>query len=411
MKKRLTLGLFGPVCAAVMLVGLVLATPVSAGAQTSTGLQMATTYNSTATANAGGAATSGFPGSGVIPLNGGVTATPANSPQSAHTGIGTLANALQSVPTIGPALAGAFPAGNLTTESATANSAGFSAACAALLSGDCTTSGTPQPIVVNLSLGTLQTLTGGITGTLASALLGPLGTLVGGSPLSTLSGYGLLITLSGPQASCTAGPAGSPGNNFTASQTPASGSIAVVNGTQTLAGPFSLTSGTSILSAIPSPFGPVLQTALGPVLGPSNFFSGQGTTTGAGSGPVTTATAGVVGVNSGPNTSPLFSAGGASVSCGPNDPAPATAAAPAGNSGAPTTTTPAVVGDEATPAALASAPAPETPLGGGISTDEGRWVPRGQRDMTLWFGLIGGGIALICGASGLTIWRRKVRHS
>ncbi|MBO0837985.1 MAG: hypothetical protein J2P28_21060, partial [Actinobacteria bacterium] len=351
------------------------------------------------------------------------TATVGSSPQNASLGLSALESALPSSP-LGSSLRRVFPTGaNLVTESATAEPDGMSSACAGFLSGDCA-NGKPQPVTLSLSLADLPGLPSGGTnnagtnsaGTnsanqsstssnstqsplnqvrsdLSGALPGATaGTKTskpasksagsGGTP-NPLAGYRAVLTLSGPQAACTAGPPGSAAGNFTATQSLGSGSLNILDHGKSVLpnGPLSLSTGDvlsqlhSQLSNIPKPPSQ-LQTLLNNLpSSPLDLTINPGSTSGVGSGPVTTATAGELALSV--NGTQVLDVVGAKATCGPNKAAAA-----------------------ATKPATTSA---ERPLGGGIQTDEGR---SGSGDTALWLG-VAGGVVLAGTAGGLTLWRRR----
>jgi hypothetical protein len=371
-----------------------------------------TTYNSTATATAGAVSVGG----NALPVpDNTVTATDGNSPQHAGLGLGTLENALPGTP-LGTSLTTAVPAGaNLVTETATASADGKSSASAGLLSGN-----DGQPITLSLSLADLpglnlpspgtsgqkpgSTPAGGgtkspLSGLLPSGLPTSLPTslpslpLVGGkgssAPMSgsarsagtpDLTGYSLVLTLSGPRASCTAGPAGGPASDFTASQSLATAGVSIddngkpVVSSAQLVGPVD-----NLLSQVPVPSSSALSGLLGEsgilTASPIKLTINPGSTSGAGAGPVTTATAGEIALSV--QGTPVLDVIGAKATCGANKPA--------------ATTTTSTTGT-----------APERPLGGGIQTDEGR---SGSSGLALWLGAAGG--AVLAGGAGGMLWRRR----
>jgi hypothetical protein len=376
-----------------------------------------TTYHSTATAIAGYVSVGG----NQVPVpDNTVTATDGDSPQSASLGLDDLESALPASP-LGSSVRMTVPSGaNLVTETATAQSDGMSSACAGFLAGDCA-SGGPQPITISLGLADLPGLnvpsasnassgsspsgssSPGSSSSLGSALSGlvpsgllPSGQPAGGSSSSSrssgsshssgsgsgsnpLAGYQIVLTLSGPEAACTAGPPGSSGANFTATQSLASASLDILdNGSSILPGgsPIKLSTG-NILSQIPMP------SQLSQLLGglpslpasPLNLTINPGSTSGVGSGPVTTATAGELGLSV--NGTQVLSVVGAKATCGP---------------------------DNAVAGATSTKTSSEVPLGGGIQTDEGR---SGSSDTALWLGVAGGAALAAGGAGGLTVWRRR----
>lgn len=398
MRKTTGLGFIGVGVA----VSAAVAIPASAAGAAAAG----TTYNSTATATAGSVSVGGNP----VPVPGNtVTATDGSSPQSASLGLSALESALPSNP-FGSALRKALPTGaNLVTETATAQSDGMSSACAGFLAGDCA-SGKPQPITLSLSLADLpglsaggsgpNTSSSGSTGSKMQSPIGQLGSKVrsilpgaDGSTPSTpaakspgspspgsnpLAGYRIVLTLSGPEAACTAGPPGSSGGNFTATQSLASASLDILNHGKSVLpnGPLKLSAGEVLSQLHQVPLPSQLRQALGSVpSSPLGLTINPGSTSGAGSGPVTTATAGELALSV--NGTQVLDVVGAKATCGPNKKAAGTAPAKTTKS--------------------------EVPLGGGIQTDEGR---SGSGDTALWLG-VAGGVALAGTAGGLTLWRRR----
>lgn len=386
-----------------------------------------TTYNSTATATAGSVS---IAGNNVPVPDNSVTATDKTGPQAAGLGISALESALPS--SAGPLVAAfkaALPNGaNLVSETATAASNGNSTACAGfLLTGECTTNGKPQPLTLSLSMADLPGLPSGPSGTsggtdqsqathqqqqqspqlvpssdVPSSLKQGLSRLAPGSApdsasesgsgsgsspspspsVPDLSGFKLVLSLAGPQAACTAGPDGSSGSGFTATQSLASASVEIQQNGKSIVGPIALKSG-DILSQLPSSLPPALTQALGNAsltqASPVNLTINPGSTSGAGSGPSTTATAGELGLSA--NGTQILDLKGAQAKCGPNKAAVGAAPKPA------TKTT-----------------SSEKPLGGGIQTDEGR--SGSGSDPALWAGVAGA--AVLGGtASGLTLWRRR----
>lgn len=388
-----------------------------------------TTYNSTATATAGSVT---IAGNNVPVPDNSVTATNQTGPQAASLGASALESALGS--SAGPlvsSMKATLPNGaDLLTETATASADGKSAACAGfLLAGDCTPTGKAQPLTLSLSLADLPGLpTGGTSSgtnqpqttpqkqspnllptsnvpdplkSAAAKLGGAVGSAVPGNtstakPASAansssttpnpLAGFALVLTLEGPEATCTAGPPGSAGSNFTATQSLASASVDIQQNGQSIlpGGPIALKSG-DILNQLPSSLPAPLTSALSQLnissltqANPLDLTIDTGSTSGAGAGPSTTATAGELGI--GVNGMQILDLKAAQAKCGPNK-AVAGATKPA------TKTT-----------------SSEQPLGGGIQTDEGR--SGSGSDPALWAGVAGA--AVVGGtASGLTLWRRR----
>ncbi|MGH3170348.1 MAG: hypothetical protein ACRDN0_31255 [Trebonia sp.] len=209
-----------------------------------------------------------------------------------------------------------------------------------------------------------------------------------------------MLTLSGPEAACTAGPPGSAGGNFTATESLATASVDIENDGKSVlpSGPLQLT-GTNILSQVESalPAGSPLSTLMNLIpastlaKSPLGVTINPGSTSGVGSGPETTATAGELALTA--SGTPVLDIAGAKVTCGANQQAATVATAPS-------------------PKPTVTATAPETPLGGGIQTDEGMYVPPARNSgIGLWAGLGGVGVALAGGAGGVLLRRRLLRRS
>lgn len=322
-----------------------------------------------------------------------MTATDANSPQVIDDSLPetALLNGLGSIPSYA----------HLVSAKAEASSAGTSGACSAVAAGGCADAGAPQPLTVDLSLSGLLKLVGVTT-------LPPTIT----PPPDGLDSYNIVLGLTGPAAACTAGPDGGPGSNFTATQTPASGSVDIVdtkNGDSVIGGAKQI-SGNDVLSGLPaSVLSLVLQ------LIPANTVDvtfTPGSSSGSGSGPQTAAAAGQLALQVG--STHVLSLVGGKVSCGANQQEPTQT-----ESSSPVTSpspVPSSTPSEAQPESASTSPAPvgmppssssEVPLRGGIQSDEGRYVPA-SNDTPLWAGLVSGGVAL---AGGIALWRRRLRRS
>lgn len=390
-----------------------------------------TTYNSTATATAGSLTVAGKN----VPLpNNTVRATDKTGPQTGSTGIGSVNGQIPGIfRSVASNAESQIPVGlNLSTETAKATPDGQSSACAGFLTADCFSQSNPVKISLPLSqipgINLLSIATGGspsrpstsgggsagapapvIPPTLPKALpsglsggLGrpggsaapasgspgsssssssasPSGSSSGTSAAPALSDYTVVLFVTGPRVECAAGPAGSSGSGFTARQSPAAVSLDIQRGGASIFpnGPVSLGSGPVLgqLPRLPS----ALQKA-GSALGASLTF-GRGSVSGTGRGPSTSATAGPVSLSL--RGTPVLGLAGAKAVCGPNT---------------------AAGGGTAAPARISSA---ETPLGGGIQTDEGHSGP-GSGNLGAWAAAAGAGI-LGGAASGLTLWRRR-RH-
>jgi hypothetical protein len=382
----------------------------SAGA--TTGQASSARYNSTATATVGSVDIDGNAQSLLT-----TTATSGDSPHSASIGSGQVLSALQGVPTLGPALVTAFEKANpggtdLVTESATASPDGTSTACAAILAADCTTK--PMSLILNLGLGDLpaassssssSSSSSGGSGNPISSVLGQVGQAVGkvtgrssqaagqksqaqASKGSNLLDYSLTLTINGPRASCSAGPAGS--GDLSATDNPAGATVDLLaNGKSVLpGGPISVSGGDIFKQLLSAVGGTQVGTLLSDLEGKAPLaLTLDPNSRKYTSGSKATATAGEVGLSSGGTT--LFDVKAATVTCGPNTQA-ATTSTSSSSTTAPTGTS------------------GEKPLTG-IHTDEGRWVPPARSD-ALWIGLAAGGAVLAGGTSGLSLWRRRLHR-
>lgn len=394
-----------------------------------------TTYNSTAAATAG---TLTVMNKGVALPEDSVKATDAAPSQSGFAGVNSLNG---SIPSSGQQIArtveNQLPAGdNLSMENATANPDGSSTACAGFLTKDCFTA--PAPVTVNVPLSQIPGVStvlpllqgagqgaagssdssggsgvspstvipkslptslpkslptslpgvGKLTRGLGSASSGSAPS--SGSSSSASSPYAqaaaaasddtVVLTVTGPDVQCTAGPANGT-SGFTATQYPASIEVNILQGTTSLLpnGPVKLHTG-SLTSQITG-----LQGGLQNLLSAlnANLTIQKGTISGEGQGPTTTATAGPVGLTVVNGTQALELKGAKAV-CGPNE------AAKGGGSTTPKTTTTSTSG--------------ETPLGGGIQTDEGR--SGSGPGAGAWAGAAGAG-TLGAAGTALVLWRRR----
>lgn len=324
----------------------------SAGA--TSGQASSASYDSTATATVGEVNIAGTDQSLLT-----TTATSGDSPKSANIGSGQVLSALRGVPTLGSAINVTFQHANpghtdLVSESATASPDGTSTACAAILSADCTTR--PMSLIVKLGL---TDLTSALDGT-------PLVGLIKQLP-DPLGAYEVALTLNGPRASCSAGPAGS--GDVSATDNPAGASLDIrANGKSVLPnGPVAVSGGdvfAQVLSAVKgSPVTPLLQalTSKAPLTLTLDPNSRKYT-----SGSKATATAGELGLSSGGTT--IFDVKAATVSCGANTEAAGATPAPSSPSGSSPST---------------GSTSGEKPLSG-IQTDEGRSsVPAAQSYLAL----------------------------
>lgn len=340
--------------------GAVLAVPAAAHAAPAT----SNDYKSTATATPGYVAVGGT----AVTNSSSATATDSSSPRGSSTGT-------PSGTSLPAGLGSIVPQADLVSTKADASRSGTSDACSAVASGGCG-AGTAQPLTVQLSLS-------GILDKLGLNL--PIGTL----PVGGLGGYSVDLSLTGPAAACTAGPADGSGH-FTASQTPASGTVEIKNGNSTVIGPQQINGGDVLSGLTGGVLGPVL------ALIPQNAVTLSYTPgSSSGAGPESKAAAGKLALGVA-GTSALAVVGGA-VSCGANQAAPGQTV----SSSSP-----------ATPPASSTIPGPglgglpstsgEKPLSK-IQSDEGRYVPVSD-DTPLWGSLAAGGAAL---AAGLALWRRR----
>lgn len=269
-------------------------------------------YDSKASATMGGASVPDVPNSALS-----VTAIAqpgsSNSPQLAGLGADKVLPTLKSAPGLGAALASALRAANpgsaqLAEVKATAAHSGTSTACATVLSADCAP-GRAKPLVLRLGLPGLTSALG------ASALSLPSVTRQLPDPLAD---YSVVLTIDGPRATCSAGPAGS--GQFRSASTVAGATVDLQDKGKSVlpAGATPLTGGsvfTSLLSAARnSPLNAVLSavssaTPLTVTLSPGSHTA---------SGSAATATTGQVGLASG--TVNLLDVRSATVTCGANTP-------------------------------------------------------------------------------------------
>jgi hypothetical protein len=377
--------------------------PAAAAAAASTGsaastASAGTSYNSVATATAGRL----IIGDQQVPLPNIITAKTGDSPRSAELGSSDVENELSGVPTLGQDVIDSLNATThgtgayLIDTQAAASADGTSSACAGFLTGDCDVSGGSVPVQINLKASDL--LTSAVVSTLPAATQTLVSTLT-----SALDSYYLVLTVSGPRATCTAGPEGSDGSSFTATQNLATVAVDVRNssGDSILPAPVSVRSG-DVLSALlgaQEKLPPQVSTLLNAVEsadpGLISTTIEPGYTEKTGMGPQTVGTAGELGLTV--EGSRVLYVKGAQAVCGSNTAAAATVTPPA---------TPTAGGGSGTTTG-SGATSSEIPLGGGIQTDEGRWT--GGSDAPLWIGAVGGTAALTAGAGGTVLWRRRAQ--
>jgi hypothetical protein len=349
-----------------------------------------TSYNSVATAMSGRVIVGGQQ----VPVpNAIITAKTGDSPKAAALGAGQAESALSGVPALGQDVIDSMKTANdsgtnVVIEKTVASADGTSSACAGFLSGDCDATGSSVPVQLNLGAADL------LTPDVVSQLPEPVKSIVIGLE-KTLNTYDIVLIVSGPRATCTAGPSGGDGSSFTATQNLATAAVDVrQNGKSVIpGGPISLRSG-DVLSQVPASklTGP-LSTILGVLPnGLLNLTITPGYTAESGKGPQTTGTAGELGLTA--EGTRLLYLKGAQAVCGPNEMAAATAPAPS-----PSSTAPAGAGSS-------GSSSPEEPLGGGIQTDEGR---SGSNNTPLWLSAAGGGVALTGAAGGTILWRRRLQ--
>ncbi|HEX6450099.1 MAG TPA: hypothetical protein VF060_11630 [Trebonia sp.] len=315
------IGIVGSSVAVIGWAAALAALAPSAGA--TPGQASSANYDSTATAKVGEVNIAGTDQSLLT-----TTATSGDSPKSASIGSGQVLSALKGVPSLGSALAAAFQQANsgntdLVSESATASHDGTSTACAAILSADCTT----RPMSLSVKLG-LTDLTSALNGS-------PLAGLIKQLP-DSVDAYTVVLTLNGPWASCSAGPAGS--GDVSATDNPGGASLDIrANGKSALPnGPVALSGGavfSQVLTAVKgSPVTPLLQmltskASLTLTLNPTSRKYTSGSTA--------TATADEIGLSSGGTT--IFDVKLATVTCGPNTEAAGATPAPGPSESSPST--------------------------------------------------------------------------
>lgn len=297
------LGLLAPVALA----------PVAGAATAQAG---SANYDSKATAAIGGLVVPVAPDSALS-----VTAVTqpggSDSPQQAGLGAGKVLPALKSAPGAGAALIAALKAANpggtqLAEVQATSDHYGHSTACASLLSADC---GPGQARPLTLRLG-LSDLTSGL-----SAL--PLAGLTRELP-DPLADYSVVVTIAGPQATCTAGPAGS--GQLASADTAARATVDLQDKGKSLlpAGAAPVTHGSVLRSLLGAVQNAPLDSALSAVTEATPLTLNVSEGSRSASGSTATATTGRVALTSG--TVRLLDLKSATVSCGGNtvDPHPYT---------------------------------------------------------------------------------------
>ncbi|MCL2583481.1 MAG: hypothetical protein FWE35_13620 [Streptosporangiales bacterium] len=287
-------------------------------------------YNSTAAAESGSVNIGGTPATAVS-----ASATPSNSPQASSVPSSSLTDELNGgLQGLSGNVLSSSP--DLVAVEATATSSGQSSGCAIVLGSNCDDGGTPLKFTLD-------------AGTLA-------GSGVGSLPLVT-------VIVNGPKASCSAGPDGS-GLNASDDQGTITASVA---GGQ----PVSLSPGDNLFGALGlSDLGK--QISITPVIGQGHHHIGGGKAS---------ATAGEIGLD-GPS-GPIFDVKGATTTCGPNNAAagsgspgkpgsPGAPGAPGGNGSPGSNGAPGTNGLTSTSVPSSTSTSGESPLGGGIQTDEGR---------------------------------------
>jgi hypothetical protein len=268
--------------------------------------------------------------------------------------------ALDGIPGIGKGLAASLKSGvpggaSAVVVYAQASSTGQSAACAAVLAASCS-NGKLTPLVVKIGLNDLDP-------TLSSLPI--VGSVL--SSVTNLVGDDLELSITGPEATCTAGPVGST-SGLRATDQPGTVKADIVD-----------SSGNAVVSPVQLKNGDILSQlgSIGSSLG-SAIPLGLTTTPGStqyGDGTSTASTGGFGLTSQGKNVLDIASA---TATCGPNTAAGTSTAAtapatPAGGPPAPATSaTSPVPGAPSAP--TPSATSSEKPLTK-IQTDEGRWAP------------------------------------
>lgn len=269
-------------------------------------------YDSKATATMGGVTVPVAPDSALS-----VTAIAqpgaGNSPQEAGLGADKVLPTLKNAPGAGAALAAALKAAGpgstqLASVTAAAGHSGTSTACATVLSADCAPGGRARPLVLRLGLSDLTAGLGAL----------PLSNATRQLP-DPLADYSVVLTIHGPRATCSAGPAGS--GQLSAASSLAGASVDLDDKGKSVlpSGAAPLTNGsvlTTLLGAAKnSPLNPVLSALTAAT--PLTVTLNQGSHSVSGS--TATASTGQVGVTSG--AVKLLDIRSATVTCGANRPA------------------------------------------------------------------------------------------
>jgi hypothetical protein len=314
-------------------------------------------YNSVAAAQAGPVQVEGQT---VAPVK--ASANDQNLVQDNSIGANEIGTALNGIPGIGKGLAASLKSGvpggaNAVVVYAQASTTGQSSACAAVLAASCS-NGKLTPLVVKIGLNDLDP-------TLSS--LPVVGSVL--SSATNLLGDDLELSITGPEATCTAGPS-STTSGLRATDQPGTVKASIVDSSgNAVVSPVQLKNG-DILSQLGS-IGSALNSAipLGLTTTPGSTHYGDGTST---------ASTGAFGLTS--QGKDVLDIASATASCGPNTAAGTSTSTtppsnPAGTSPGPdTSATSPVPGAVSTPTPSASSS--EKPLTK-IQTDEGRWDPAG----------------------------------
>ena len=273
-------------------------------------------YDSNATATAGNVTVPDIQDS-LISVTASARPGSGTAPRQAGLSTGRVASTLKLAPGLGPVLASALRAANpgnaaLASVSATATHGGDSAACASVFSADCTAAGQDRPLVLRLGLSDLTAAAGAAASRNDNVLPG-----VSVPSLPNANDYSIVLSVHGPRAACSAGPAGT--GRLSASASLASATVDLQDDGKSVLprGPVPLANGNVVGTVLGLQASSPLQKLLSAVNAavPLTVTFGPGS---HGTSPKGTATATAGHVRVGSSTGSLLDFKPATVSCGAN---------------------------------------------------------------------------------------------
>jgi len=197
---------------------------------------------------------------------------------------------------------------DLLTTHAQVYSNGVSTACSAAFSGAC--GQRPAPLDLRLNLKKVLTVANSGVGNWTDL------SIVANSLPDPLNDYTIVLGITGPAATCTAGPAGGPGSTFKISRSIGSGTVDLLDkGKSVIGGPRAIGTNGDALEPLAKYGNGALSFANIPGVSISVSFT-PGTDSGAGKGPAASAEVGSLSVSI--NTFKAVTLTGGKVSCGPN---------------------------------------------------------------------------------------------